>query len=107
MHHVSVKEKRSADITLNHVTYWKVKQANFPSKALHLPSRAPSERLFDVSSVGKNVLQTLILRLKPENIVANIFLKYNIRALGNMTEFSFNYQMIRWLQTILVYLNPF
>ena len=68
-----------------------MKQVNFPHlaklarKYLSPPlGSAASERLY---SVGKNVLKTTRLRLKPENMEANLFLKYNIRALGYRTDF--------------------
>ena len=85
-----LKEKRIADLTKDPLTYWRVKHNEFP----HLgtlarrylcppPGSAASERLF---STGKNVLGTKRLSLKPDNMEANLFLKYNIRALGYKTD---------------------
>ena len=48
------------------------------------PGIVASERLF---SVGEKDLQTTQLRLKPENMEVNLFLKYNIKALGYRTAF--------------------
>ena len=48
------------------------------------PGSAASERLF---STGKNLLGTTRLSLTPTNMEANLFLKYNIRALGYKTNF--------------------
>lgn len=48
------------------------------------PGSAASERLY---STGKNVLGTTRLSLKAQNMEANLFLKYNVRALGYKTNF--------------------
>ena len=85
-----IKEKRIQDLKADPLNYWKVKQAEYPHLAnlarRYLsppPGSAASERLF---STGKHVLGTTRLRLKPENMEANLFLKYNIRSLGYRTE---------------------
>lgn len=84
-----LKEKRVSDLNADPLLYWKVKAAEFPHLGSMVrqylcppPGSAASERMF---STGKNVLGTNRLRLKPVNMEANLFLKYNIRALGYKT----------------------
>jgi len=86
-----LKEKR-AEIQTDPLEYWKLKQNEYPKLAnlarvyLSVPAgSAASERMF---STGKNVLGTTRLSLTPSNMEANLFLKYNIRALGYKTNFS-------------------
>lgn len=81
-----LKEKRVSNLQSDPLSYWKVKAVEFPNlgkmvRKYHSPppGSAASERMF---STGKNVLGTKRLNLKPENMEANLFLKYNIRALG-------------------------
>ena len=85
-----LKEKR-ADMSTDPLDHSKVKKheytklANMASRYLSAPAgSAASERLF---STGKNVLGTTRLSLTPTNMEANLFLKYNIRALGYKTDF--------------------
>lgn len=87
-----LKEKRIADLTKDPLTYWRVKHNEFPhlrtlARRYHCPppGSAASERLF---SAGKNVLGTTRLSRKPDNMEANLFLKYNIRALGYKTDLA-------------------
>ena len=71
--------------------HWKVEQHEYPKLANMArrylsapPGSAASERLF---STAKNVLGITRLSLTPTNMEANLFLKYNIRALGYKTNF--------------------
>lgn len=84
-----LKEKRM-DVTSDPLSYWRVKQVEYPHLAAIArrylcppPGSAASERLF---SQGKNVLGTTRLSLLPGNMEANLFLKYNLRALGYQTK---------------------
>lgn len=85
-----LKEKRVTDLKMDPIDYWKVKKINFPHLARLArrylttpPGSATSERVF---KTGKNVLGSTRIRLKPRNMEALLFLKYNIRALGYRTD---------------------
>ena len=77
---------------LDPLIYWKRNHKAYPnlSKLVRVylsppPSSVASERAF---KVAKNVVGDCRLRMRPENLEMNMFLKYNLRALNYSVESS-------------------
>ena len=75
---------------LDPLIYWKRNHKGYPnlSKLVRVylcppPSSVASERAF---KVAKNVVGERRLRMRPENLEMNMFLKYNLRALNYSVE---------------------
>jgi hypothetical protein len=81
-----LKEKRVTDLKQDPLDYWAVNKDryNFIAPVVRKyhsppPGSTAAERLF---STAGNVLGKKRLGMKPENLESNLFLKYNLRALG-------------------------